>query len=136
MYINDGRIITEIIKHLINGSELTIFGDGLQTRSICYVDDTVHMLVKLMASEYQKPINIGNNQEMSVNNIVQITVDNYKKYTKTKLNIVYKDLTQNDPLMRCPCLKLNKSILQHTDYTSINDGISNTIDYFLQKSTF
>ena len=130
MDINDGRIITEIIKHTLNDTELTIFGDGSQTRSICYVDDTVSMLVKLMMSDYQYPINVGNDNEMSVNEIVRITIEQLKASPK----IVYKPLTQNDPLMRRPCLKLNQLILKNTNYTLIEDGIKKTISFFVKNT--
>lgn len=134
MSIHDGRIITEIIKHLICDTELTIYGDGEQTRSICYVDDTVYMLVKLMESDCCIPVNIGNNQEMSVNNIVNITIECYKQLIKSnnKLKIKYVELTQDDPLIRQPCLKLNNKILGKIDYTSIKQGITNTIQFFLE----
>jgi nucleoside-diphosphate-sugar epimerase len=135
MLINDGRIITEIIKHLINDTELTIFGDGNQTRSICYINDTVNMLINLMKSDYQKPINIGNDIEMSVNKIVDLTLNIFKENVDVnkKLNIVYKPLTQDDPLIRRPCLKLNKQILSNIEYTLIKNGIYNTIKFFLGK---
>lgn len=135
MSIHDGRIITEIIRHLICDTELTIFGTGEQTRSICYVDDTVDMLVKLMESDCCTPINIGNNQEMSVNDIVNITIECYKKLSNEnnkELKIKYVPLTQDDPLIRQPCLKLNQQILGKTDYTSIKQGITNTIQFFLE----
>lgn len=135
MVIDDGRIITEIIKHLIYNTELTIFGDGNQTRSICYIDDTIIMLTNLMKNNYLKPINIGNDIEMSVNEIVNLTLNIFKKNldVNKKLNIVYKPLTQDDPLIRKPCLKLNKQILGNTEYTLLKNGIYNTIKFFLEK---
>lgn len=134
MSIKDGRIITEIIRHLICGTELIVFGDGTQTRSICYVDDTVQMLVDLMESDYSNPINIGYNVEMSVNDIVNTTVKNYEKIMckKVDLQIKYQELTQDDPLVRQPCLKLNKEILGERVYTTIDEGITETINYFLR----
>lgn len=133
MKIDDGRIVTEIIKHLINGTDLTIFGNGDQTRSLSYIDDTIKMLVKLMASDFIYPINIGNDIEMSVNDLVVTTIKNYKEFNKSELGIIYKKLTEDDPLVRKPCLKLNKQILGNTDYTSIDTGITNTIKFFLNN---
>jgi nucleoside-diphosphate-sugar epimerase len=143
MSMNDGRIITEIIKHSICDTELTIFGDGTQTRSICYVDNTVDMLIRLMGSDCNIPVNIGNNKEMSVNDIVNITkscyhqlIKNNEKYKNLKINdlkIQYIELTQDDPLIRQPCLKLNQQILGKTDYISMEQGITNTIQFFLDN---
>jgi len=91
------------------------------------------MLVKLMASDFIYPINIGNDIEMSVNDLVVTTIKNYKQFHKSELGIRYKPLTENDPLIRRPCLKLNKQILGDTNYTSIDIGITNTIKFFLNN---
>lgn len=132
MKLDDGRIITETIRHLINNTEMTIYGDGNQTRSCCYIDDTLDMLVKLMESDCNIPVNIGNNQELTVNEIVDIIEKVYQKYINhnAKLNKKYIPLTQNDPLKRRPCLKRNNEILGERDYVSIEDGILFTIRYF------
>lgn len=135
MMLNDGRIITECIRHLMNNTTLTIFGDGTQTRSICYVNDTVNMLVKLMNSSCNSPVNIGNNQELNINDTVKIIEKIWINMNKDNHNIKiqYVPLTQNDPLQRKPCLELNKQVLGETKYTSFEDGIRNTIKYFLEK---
>jgi UDP-glucuronate decarboxylase len=135
MMLNDGRIITECIRHLMNNTTLTIFGDGTQTRSICYVNDTVNMLVKLMNSSCNIPVNIGNNQELNINDTVKIIEKIWINMNKDNHNIKiqYVPLTQNDPLQRKPCLELNKQVLGETKYTSFEDGIRNTIKYFLEK---
>lgn len=134
MSIDDGRIVTECIRHLINNTTLTIFGDGNQTRSCCFVDDTVDMLVKLMESNCNIPVNIGNNEEMSVNQIVDTIEKVYQEhfYKKCTLKKEYIELTQDDPLIRQPCLKLNKQILGETNYTTFEDGIIKTIKYFIE----
>lgn len=133
MLLNDGRIITEVIRHLKNESTLTIYGDGEQTRSICYVKDTVDMLVKLMASDCNEPVNIGNNQERTINETVNMIekVWNEMFNDGTQLNRVYKPLTQNDPLQRKPCLEFNKQVLGEIEYTSFEEGIKETIKYFV-----
>lgn len=132
MSINDGRIVTQTIKCLLNGTILQIFGDGNQTRSLCHVSNTVDMLIRLMKSNSNIPVNIGNNEEMSVNKIVDTIEKVYQKHfdKKCKLKKEYVTLTQDDPLIRQPCLKLNQQILGKTDYTSIEQGITDTIQFF------
>jgi UDP-glucuronate decarboxylase len=140
MMLNDGRIITECIRHLMNDTTLTIFGDGNQTRSCCYIDDNIVQLIKLMDSNYNIPINIGNNIELSINDTVKIIEKVWKDIHNIPINknvakIQYMPLTQNDPLQRKPCLKLNKIALGNTDYTSFEYGVRQTIYYFLNKNT-
>ena len=147
MMLNDGRIITECIKHLMNDTTLTIYGDGEQTRSICHVLNTVDMLIKLMDSNCNIPVNIGNNEERSINETVKIIEKVWKEIMNEydigwgydegpikSLKIRYKPLTQNDPLQRKPCLKLNKQVLGENEYTSFEDGIRQTIRYFIEKN--
>ena len=142
MMLNDGRIITECIRNLINNTTLKIYGDGQQTRSITYVSNTVNMLVRLMASNCNIPVNIGNNEELTINEIVNIIERVYNDYirwkypaneNKIKLKKEYVPLTQNDPLKRCPCLKRNKEILGEEKYIFMRDGIKNTIEYFIEQ---
>lgn len=135
MMIDDGRIITEVIKNLMNDTAVTIFGDGKQTRSICMVDDTVQMLMKLMESDYKDPVNIGNDVELSVIDIAKTIERVYKnivKHDSFSLKIEYLPLTQNDPLQRKPDLTLNKEVLGTHEYIKIEDGIKKTIEYFLE----
>jgi nucleoside-diphosphate-sugar epimerase len=133
MLLNDGRIITEIIKSLKNNSKLTIYGDGTQTRSYCYVVDTVAMLVKLMNSDINIPVNIGNdNDEKTINDTTDYieSIWNEMYNTNVKINRVYNPLTQNDPLQRRPCLQLNRQLLGDHKYTTFADGVKKTIEYF------
>lgn len=135
MNLHDGRIVTEVIKHLINNTTLTIYGDGRQTRSMCYVSDTVDMLLKLMDSDCNIPVNIGNNQELSINEIVDRIQKVYKTYhdknsRNSVLDIKYIPLTENDPLKRQPCLERNTRVLGKTNYINIENGILETIKYF------
>jgi nucleoside-diphosphate-sugar epimerase len=133
MLLDDGRIITEVIKSLKNKSDLTIYGDGTQTRSYCYVTDTVAMLVKLMNSDINVPVNIGNdNDEKSINDTASCIekIWNATHGENIAVNCVYKQLTQNDPLQRRPYLLLNRHLLGKHKYTSFEDGIKNTIGYF------
>ena len=134
MLLNDGRIITEVIRHLKNGTTLTIYGDGEQTRSVCYVNDTVRMLVKLMASDCNEPVNIGNNQERTINETVNMIERVWNEMFNKEpriVNRVYKPLTQNDPLQRKPCLEFNKQVLGEIEYTLFEEGIKETIKYFV-----
>ena len=135
MSINDGRIVTECIRHLINNTELTIYGDGNQTRSCNFVDNTVDMLVKLMASDCNIPVNIGNNEELTINDTIDIIEKVYQEHfdKECKLKKNYVPLTQDDPLIRQPCLKRNKEILGETKNINIKDGIFKTIKYFVKN---
>lgn len=135
MKIDDGRIVTECIKHLINDTKLTIFGDGHQTRSCTFIDNTIDMLVRLMASNCNIPINIGNNEEFTINKTVDIIEKVYQEHfdEECKLKKEYVKLTQDDPLKRRPCLKRNKEILGETKYINIKDGILKTINYYVNN---
>lgn len=137
MLISDGRIVTEVIRHLQDNTILSIFGDGEQTRCCCNILDTVEMLVGLMASDSNVPVNIGNDEELSVNEIVNIIEKVYRlKFNKDIiLKRQFKPLTQNDPLKRQPCLKLNKEILGDRSYITLEKGVEEMIIYFESKLT-
>lgn len=132
MNLQDGRIITEVIKHLIDNTTLTIYGDGTQTRSCIYVKDTIFMLLKLMKTNYHNPINIGNNIETTVLKLVDIVEKEWSDISgiETYVDKQYINLTQNDPLKRKPCLELNRKILGIREFTSIEKGVRNTILFF------
>ena len=135
MMLNDGRIITEAIRHLINNTTLKIYGNGNQTRSCCFIDNTIHMLVRLMASHCNIPVNIGNNEECAINDTIDIIEKVYQEHFNKdcKLKKEYVQLTQDDPLKRQPCLKRNKDILGETQFINIKDGILKTIHYFVNN---
>lgn len=132
MRIDDGRIITEVISSLLNSAPLTIYGNGTQTRSYCFVDDTVKQLILLMDSNCNTPTNIGNNFEITVNDTSNIILDvlNQMNDTNDTIILTHIPLTQNDPLKRKPCLLKNLMIFNNFEYTSFIDGIKQTIDYF------
>ena len=134
MNINDGRIVTEIMKGLLFGSTLSIFGDGKQTRSLCYVDDMVNMIHRVMEEEYTEPINLGNDIEYSVNELVEISKQVYHDtFSKDhQMNIIYTPIDKDDPKVRRPCLETNRKILGETLYTSLNDGLKNTMLHFYE----
>lgn len=135
MMISDGRIITETIKHLMNNTTLKIYGNGNQTRSCSYISNTIEMLVKLMRSNCNIPVNIGNNEERTINETIDIIEKIYQEHfdKECKLKRENIKLTQDDPLKRQPCLKRNKQILGEIKYTPFEDGILKTINYFVNN---
>jgi nucleoside-diphosphate-sugar epimerase len=137
MMIDDGRIITEVIKNLMNNTNLIVYGNGTQTRSFCYIDDTIKMLVRLMASDVNVPVNIGNDSERTINNAIATIENIWNKLhnTDTKLLKTYLPLTENDPLQRKPCLELNKKLLGEHTYTTFEEGIKKTIEYFVSNQS-
>jgi UDP-glucuronate decarboxylase len=135
MNLNDGRIITQVIKSLLKNDTLTIYGSGNQTRSVCYVDDTIQMLIQLMHSNCQTPVNIGNDTELTINQITKDIEDIYKKYFHSNQDLKRNrvPLTQNDPLKRKPCLIKNKAILGERHYTTFTDGIQEMLKFYTIK---
>ena len=125
---SDGRVVSNFIVQALNKEALTIFGDGSQTRSFCYVDDLVEGLILLMGNNQNGPINLGNPNEMSILQLGEII----SKKTFSKLNFVEKPLPQDDPNKRKPQIKLAKEFLNWQPTVSIDDGLNNTIEYFKQ----
>lgn len=134
MDLNDGRIVTEIAKSFLLGKKLEIYGTGQQTRSLCYVDDTVKMMVKIMKNNYKHPINVGSDLEISINELVDISknifIDEFVQNKEFVPNIVYAEMDKDDPKIRKPCLDLNRNIIGNISFTSIQDGLKNTLNYF------
>lgn len=131
MDINDGRIVTEIAKAFFLKTSLNIFGNGRQTRSLNYVDDTVKMLIKLIKSDCVDPVNVGNENEVDINTLVDISKNVFiQQFDNREINIVYTDIDKDDPKVRRPCLKYNKQVLGETQITPITTGIANTFLYF------
>jgi UDP-glucuronate decarboxylase len=132
MDIDDGRIVTEIVKYLLQSKNLYVYGDGNQTRSLCYVDDTIKMLVKLMNSDEQTPVNIGSQYEISINDLIKLgknimNGEDYGCYVK------YIDIDKDDPKIRKPCLLKNKTVLGAAPFTPIFKGLQTTIDHFKES---
>jgi UDP-glucuronate decarboxylase len=127
MDINDGRVITNFIKQINLGEPLIIQGDGHQTRSFCYVDDTIEALHKMMNSNEKGPINVGNpNYEFTLNDLVK----KLEIICKKKLEVKYVEATENDPKQRKPDIKKAKNLLGWEPKISLDDGLLNTINYF------
>ena len=129
MDINDGRVITNFINQIIHNNDITVYGTGTQTRSFCYIDDQINGLVKLMESNYNLPINIGNPHEIKIIDLIYILFDIFNKDIKSK--IVYKPLPSDDPTQRKPDITLAKKILGWEPKIGLNEGLIKTIKYFL-----
>lgn len=124
---NDGRVVSNFINQCLNNQDITIYGDGSQTRSFCYVDDTVDALIKLMNQEKTiGPINIGNPYEMTIKELS----DKCIKMIDTKSKIIFKDLPSDDPMKRQPNIEKAKTYLNWEPQTSLEDGLNKTIEYF------
>ena len=123
---DDGRAIPNFINQLINNEDITIYGDGKQTRSFCYVTDTIEGIYKLLNSDYKFPVNIGNPEEYSINKLVQIL----RKIINNSSKVKFLDLPENDPKLRKPDISLAKKILDWEPSIKIEDGLKKTIDYF------
>jgi UDP-glucuronate decarboxylase len=129
MDINDGRVITNFIKQILIGQKLRIYGDGSQTRSFCYVDDLIIGIVAMMNSQEYGPFNLGNPYcEFTLNELVCI----FEKIIDRKLEVEYLKSTENDPKQRKPIISKAQLKLGFEPYTTIEEGIQKTIDYFIQ----
>ena len=104
---NDGRAIPSFINQALSNKDFTVFGDGLQTRSFCYISDTVNGISKILDSNYQKPINIGNPTENTIIDVIEII----KTLVDCDGKIIYQKLPENDPKVRRPNIELAKKIL-------------------------
>ena len=126
MRINDGRAIPNFINQILNNKDITVYGDGNQTRSFCYIDDTISGVIKLLKTDYQLPVNIGNPKEYT---ILQL-VDKIKAIIPPSSNIVYRNLPENDPKIRRPDIQLAKKLLNWEPKTKLIDGLERTIKYY------
>tara|TARA_Y100000589_G_C27152023_1_gene629340 strand:+ start:959 stop:1885 length:927 start_codon:yes stop_codon:yes gene_type:complete len=124
---NDGRVVSNFINQALSGEDITIYGDGSQTRSFCYVNDMVDGLMKLMNNtETIGPINLGNPHEITVKELAEIVI----KLTESKSNIVEKDLPQDDPERRRPDISRANKYLKWSPSTDLTSGLLQTISYF------
>lgn len=128
MHLNDGRVVSNFIIQALSGEDITVYGDGTQTRSFCYIDDMVDGLIKLMNTpdDLTGPVNLGNPSEISILELVEKVL----KITKSRSKIVYKPLPQDDPVRRCPDITLAKKRLGWQPKTNLEDGLKKTIEYF------
>lgn len=126
MRLNDGRVLPAFMGQALRGEDLTIFGDGNQTRSFCYVDDLIDGIFKLLMSDYDLPVNIGNPDEITIRQFAEEIV----KLTGTNQKVVYKPLPQDDPRQRQPDIALAKRILNWEPKIHRSDGLKITYQYF------
>jgi UDP-glucuronate decarboxylase len=130
MHPNDGRVVSNFIVQALKNEPITIYGDGSQTRSFCYVDDLIDGMIKLMESDraITGPINIGNPHEFTMIELAELVL----KLTHSKSKLVYKDLPEDDPKQRQPDISLAKDKLDWEPKINLEDGLKETIQYFKQ----
>lgn len=126
MRLNDGRVIPAFMGQALRGEDLTVFGDGSQTRSFCYVDDEVDGIYRLLLSDYDHPVNIGNPHEITISDFAEEII----KLTGTTQKVVYRDLPVNDPMQRQPDITLAKKLLGWEPKVDRAEGMKITYDYF------
>jgi dTDP-glucose 4,6-dehydratase len=131
MRLNDGRALPAFIGQALRGEDLTVFGDGSQTRSFCYVDDLVEGIYRLLMSDYSQPVNVGNPDEITLKEFAEEII----ALTGTKQKIVYKPLPVDDPRQRRPDITRAKEILGWSPKVSRKEGLKITYDYFKSLSS-
>jgi len=129
MRANDGRVVPAFINQALKGEPLTVFGDGSQTRSFCYISDLVEGIYKLMLLDVNEPVNIGNPEEMSILEFAQKVIE----ITKSKSKIIFKELPQDDPRVRRPDISRAKELLGWKPKVSLEEGLRRTIEWFRKK---
>jgi len=130
MRLNDGRVIPAFIGQALRGEDLTVFGDGSQTRSFCYVDDQIEGIYRLLLSDYSEPVNIGNPDEITIKQFAEEII----KLTDSNQKIIYKSLPEDDPLKRQPDIARAKEILKWEPKVSRSEGMKISYDYFKSLS--
>lgn len=133
MHPNDGRVVSNFIMQALKGDDITVYGDGNQTRSFCYVDDMIDGLIKLMNSpdDFTGPVNLGNPAEFSILELAQRIIE----LTGSKSKIVFKPLPPDDPVQRKPDITLAKRILNWYPSIQLDIGLKTTIEYFKKISS-
>jgi len=130
MRLNDGRVVPAFIGQALRGEDLTVFGEGLQTRSFCYVDDLIEGIYRLLFSDYVYPVNIGNPNEITIKDFAEEII----KLTGTQQKVIYKPLPVNDPLQRQPDITKAKEILDWQPKIDRSEGMKHTLEYFRNLS--
>ena len=128
MHPNDGRVVSNFIVQALRGQDITMFGDGQQTRSFCFVDDLIEAMVRMMATDASLtgPINIGNPGECSMLQLAEAVV----RLTGSRSKLVFKPLPSDDPKQRCPDISMAQAQLGWQPQVSLEDGLAPTIAYF------
>ena len=128
MLPNDGRVVSNFIVQALQGNDITIYGEGKQTRSFCYVDDLIDVIIKFMDTEkgYTGPLNIGNPNEFTILELSELIID----LTNSKSKIVFNELPEDDPKQRQPDITVVKQKLNWEPKTNLKEGLKKTIQYF------
>lgn len=128
MNVDDGRVVSNFITQALLNNDITVYGDGLQTRSFCYVDDLVEGMLSLMNSEkpHNKPVNLGNPSEITIIDFAKLVIE----LTNSNSKIVYRPLPSDDPAQRKPDISLAKEVLDWEPKVAISEGLQKTIEYF------
>ncbi len=126
MRLNDGRVLPAFIGQALRGEDLTVFGDGSQTRSFCFVDDLVEGIHRLLHSDYTEPVNLGNPDEITISEFAEEII----KLTGTQQKVIYKELPVDDPMQRQPNIDRARSILDWEPEVSRAEGLKITYEYF------
>jgi len=126
MRLNDGRVLPAFIGQALRGEDLTIFGDGSQTRSFCYVDDLIEGIYRLLMSDHAEPVNIGNPHEITISDFAEEIIE----LTGTDQKVVYKELPVNDPMQRQPDISKAKSLLKWEPKVMREEGLEKTYAWF------
>src|SRR3954471_24931241 len=129
MRLRDGRAVPAFMSQALTGTDVTIFGNGRQTRSFCYVSDLVDGIIRLMQSGENDPINIGNPQEMTIEDIARAII----RLTGSKSNLVYRPLPEDDPKVRQPDITRARTLLGWAPKVSLEEGLTKTLEYFRTK---
>ena len=132
MSINDGRVVSNFIVQALRGEDITIYGDGTQTRSFCYVDDLIDGMIKMMASKegFTGPVNLGNPEEFTMLQLAEYII----RLTKSKSQVVFKPRPQDDPMQRRPVIEIAQRELNWMPAVNMKKGLENTIAYFRDKA--
>ena len=128
MHPNDGRVVSNFIVKALKGDDITIYGDGQQTRSFCFVDDLIEAMLRMMdtASDVTGPVNIGNPGEFTMLELAQTVV----RLTNSKSKVIHLPLPQDDPKQRRPDISVAQKVLDWNPQIDLEEGLSRTIDYF------
>jgi len=129
MRLNDGRVVPNFIAQALEGKDLTVYGDGTQTRSFCYVQDLVEGITRLMKVEYFQPVNLGNPRELKIIDFAKKIIE----LTGSKSKISYLPLPEDDPKLRKPDISLAKKLLDWEPKMELDEGLKITIDFFKAK---
>ena len=130
MHPNDGRVVSNFIVQALKNEDITIYGDGSQTRSFCYVSDLINGMTKMMNSTcFTGPVNLGNPSERTILNLAELII----KLTASKSKIIHKPLPSDDPVKRKPDITLASENLNWKPVVNIEEGLERTIEYFRRK---